>query len=84
MKAINASRFKAQCLAILDEVARTGERVAISKRGRVVAELVPARGMVRGRGYPQDSLRGKGKTLGDIVGPALPPDSWDAVRGRLK
>jgi prevent-host-death family protein len=82
MKAINASRFKAQCLAILDEVARTGERVAISKRGKVVAELVPARG-VTGRQYPQDSLRAKGKTLGDIVGPTVPPETWDAVRGRL-
>jgi hypothetical protein len=36
MKATNASRFKAQRPAILDEVTRTGDRVATSKRGRVV------------------------------------------------
>lgn len=82
MKAMNASRFKARCLAILDEVARTGERVVISKRGKVVAELVPPRS-VKGRRFPQDSLRGKGKTLGDIVGPTVPSEAWDAMRGRL-
>ncbi|MYF89142.1 MAG: type II toxin-antitoxin system Phd/YefM family antitoxin, partial [Boseongicola sp. SB0676_bin_33] len=31
---INASDFKARCLAILDNVHETGERVVILKRGR--------------------------------------------------
>ena len=42
METINASDFKARCLAILDRVAATGERVVILKRGRPVAELGPA------------------------------------------
>jgi prevent-host-death family protein len=41
MVTINASEFKAKCLAILDEVADTGEAVMILKRGRPVAQLVP-------------------------------------------
>jgi prevent-host-death family protein len=78
MQSVKASEFKARCLSILDEVARTGEPVAISKRGRVVAELVRPRRMRAGR-YPQHALRGTGKTLGDIVAPVLPPDAWEAV-----
>ena len=78
MRAIKASEFKARCLAILDEVARTGEPVAISKRGRVVAEVVRPRKSKAGR-YPQEALRGTGRTLGDIIAPALPPASWEAL-----
>lgn len=39
---ISASEFKAKCLDILDRLAdRALERVVITKRGRVVAMLVP-------------------------------------------
>ena len=39
---ISASEFKAKCLDILDRLAdRTLERVVITKRGRVVATLLP-------------------------------------------
>jgi prevent-host-death family protein len=39
---ISASEFKAKCLDILDRLAdRTLQRVIITKRGRVVAILVP-------------------------------------------
>ena len=78
MRAIKASEFKARCLSILDEVARTGEPVAISKRGRIVAEVVRPRRSAAAR-YPQDALRGTGRTLGDIIAPAVPPDAWEAV-----
>ena len=43
MRTFKAGEFKAKCLAILDEVAATGETVEITKRGRVVARLGPAR-----------------------------------------
>jgi prevent-host-death family protein len=38
---IKASEFKAKCLALMDEVERTGQSVVITKKGRPVAELVP-------------------------------------------
>ena len=60
-----AGTFKAQCLAVLDRVAETGEPVVVTKRGRPVAEVVP----VRTRRPP--SLRGSARTHGDIVGPIL-------------
>jgi prevent-host-death family protein len=42
-RSMGAAAFKSQCLKIMDEVARTGESVTITKRGRPVAELNPVR-----------------------------------------
>jgi prevent-host-death family protein len=81
MRTIRASEFKAKCLAILDEVERTGETVTILKRGRAVARLlppVPAEGR-----YPQHALFGTVRVVGDIVEPVLPAEAWDAERGEL-
>lgn len=78
MRTIAASEFKAKCLAILDEVARTGERILIVKRGKPVAQVGPA-SPAAGR-FPQDALKGKGEIVGDIVAPVLPADAWDVER----
>lgn len=40
-KSLSASVFKAKCLALMDEVARTGEAIVITKNGVPVAQLVP-------------------------------------------
>ena len=74
---INASEFKAKCLAILDEVSATGEAVTILKRGRPVAELVPP--VSSGSRYPQDDLRESVVIKGDIVEPVLPAEVWEAM-----
>lgn len=39
---VSASQFKAQCLAMLDEVAQSGEEIVITKRGRAVARVSAA------------------------------------------
>lgn len=39
---ISAAQFKARCLKLMDEIARTREPIVITKRGRPVAKLVPA------------------------------------------
>jgi antitoxin (DNA-binding transcriptional repressor) of toxin-antitoxin stability system len=76
MRTMNASTFKAQCLALLDEVERTGEPLRILKRGKVVAELVaPSRTADE---YPQRKLQGKGRITGDLVAPVLSLDAWEA------
>ncbi len=81
MRAFKISEFKAKCLAVVDQVDRTGEPVTILKRGRPVARVVPAASSDR---YPQDSLAGTVEILGDIVSPVLPPGRWDALRLRRR
>ncbi len=76
MRSINASEFKAKCLAILDQVARTGEAITILKRGSPVAQVLPF--VPRQAGYPQDTLRGTVEIHGDIIEPVLPVGEWEA------
>jgi prevent-host-death family protein len=72
---IKASEFKAKCLALMDEVARTGERFVITKNGQPVAELVPhvpkpknARGI----------WKGQVEIIGDMMSPI--DVEWDAMK----
>lgn len=78
MEIINASEFKAKCLAILDRVRDTGERIVITKRGRPVAELGPPSHSETG--FPQAELKGTGTVKGDIVSPAIPEEYWESLR----
>ena len=65
-RTIKASEFKAKCLAIMDEVAKTGEDVVITKKGKPVAKLVPHRAARhQALGLLKDSLF----ITGDIISP---------------
>ncbi len=78
MTKINASDFKARCLAILDHVHETGERVVILKRGRPVAELTRATG--ESERYPQAELEGTVVILDDVVEPVFPEEGWESLK----
>jgi prevent-host-death family protein len=72
---IKASEFKAKCLAIMDEVERTGQGVVITKKGKPVAELVPHRARTKNaRGILKDRLF----VMGDIIAPI--DVEWDALK----
>ena len=66
-RVLSASEFKAKCLACLDEVEQLGEAITITRRGRPVAVLGPAKHSVRKS--PRNSWARKGRILGDIVNP---------------
>lgn len=69
--ALPAGKFKATCLALMDEVAATGREVVITKRGKPVAKLVPYRAK---RKSSAGALSGSCEILGDIVSPT--PEYW--------
>ena len=78
VKTIAAGEFKAKCLALMDEVARTGEEIVITKRGKPVARLEAVK--------PPDEearrkwLRDMVVYIGDVESPAADPDDWEALR----
>jgi prevent-host-death family protein len=77
MKKIPAGEFKARCLALMDNVEKTREPILITKRGKVVAKLVPGEECHReflGR------LEGIVKIVGDIESPIEPPEAWEVLR----
>jgi prevent-host-death family protein len=70
-KTLSASHFKAHCLALLDEVADTGEGLIVTKRGRPVARVTPVKA--------PDSLRGSvtfNVSDDELIAPL--PEAWDA------
>src|SRR5437868_13310362 len=42
MQKMAAAQFKAQCLAVMDQVSQSGRAVVITKHGKAVVKLVPA------------------------------------------
>lgn len=72
---IKASEFKAKCLALMDQVARTGAPVIITKNGKPVAELVPHRPR---RKSARGILKNKLFITGDIISPI--DVEWDALK----
>lgn len=76
MQTIQASEFKAKCLALMDEVARSGVPLLITKNGKPVAELhAPAAVPLPS---PFGLHKGRAKIVGDIVSPL--DVAWDAAR----
>lgn len=75
---IPAGEFKARCLALMDEVQRSGGEYVITKRGVPVARLLPA---AFDRRPLLGSLKGMASTTGDIVSPLDEPwlaqEGWD-------
>lgn len=71
---IGAGEFKARCLALMDEVQRSGAEYVVTKRGVPVARLVPARFERRPL---LGSMRGTVTTKGDLVAPLDEP--WTAL-----
>ncbi len=70
VRTIPAGEFKAKCLKLIDEVAETGEEIVVTKRGKIVARLVPPNDESR------RSLAGTIAWEKDIVSPV--DDDWDA------
>ncbi len=77
MTTIQASEFKAKCLALMDQVARTGQTIVVTKNGKPVAELRAH------RPPPAKSLiglhNGRIGIRGDIVSP-IGSRLWEAMR----
>jgi prevent-host-death family protein len=77
MRSIAAGAFKANCLAIMDEVQASCESVLITKRGRPVAKLVPVRDE---KDSIYNFMHGKGAICGDVVAPAVPFKDWERLK----
>ena len=74
---ITATDFKAKCLQLMDRVNLTGERIQVTKRGQVVAELGPPRpegNEFAKAGFAKDSMH----IIGDIMEPI--DVEWEAMK----
>ena len=76
-RTVAATEFKAKCLSIIDRVHERGEPITITKRGRIVARLVPA-GDEDER--PWLRLRGTVKRYDDPFEPAIDEREIEALK----
>jgi len=74
MESISVSKFKATCLAVLEEVARQKTRIIITKRGKPIAEVIPYEPEVE-----QIALKDTITFMGDLVSP-IAEEEWEASK----
>jgi antitoxin (DNA-binding transcriptional repressor) of toxin-antitoxin stability system len=78
-KEITISKFKAICLAVLENVRRTGVPVRVTKFGKPVADVAAT------RAEPSEgwlgSMAGSAEVVGDICGPVGAFAEWGGGAG---
>jgi prevent-host-death family protein len=74
METLSVSKFKATCLAVLEDVASKKKKVIITKRGKPIAEIIPV-------DYETKDLPLKDTVtfLGDIISPVAESD-WEVLK----
>ena len=74
MESMSISKFKATCLAVLEEVARQKTKIIITKRGKPIAEVIPYEPEVE-----QIALKDTITFMGDLVSP-IADEEWEALK----
>jgi prevent-host-death family protein len=79
MEEIAISKFKATCLAVLEQVRKTGKPILVTRFGKPVAEIVPPSPEAKPKSW-LGSMKGTMEILGDIVSPVIDEDDFEALR----
>jgi prevent-host-death family protein len=81
MRTMAAGEFKAKCLGVMAEVNSTGQPVLVTKRGKLLARVLPVEDQT-----PKESpesifgcLRHMGVITGDIVSSEYTDEAWDQM-----
>ena len=74
MESLTVSKFKATCLAVVQEVAKSKKPVIITKRGKPIAELIPYEEKTE-----QTPLKDTVAFMGDIISPVTAED-WEFLQ----
>lgn len=74
MKVIQAGKFKAQCLALLDEVAQSHDPIIVTKHGKPVAKIVPVEDQCDNE---KKTLKGSVVYMSDVISKI--DEKWEAA-----
>ena len=78
MESITISKFKATCLAVLDNVRRTGKPVMVTKHGKPIAMIDPPPLPEKKKSW-LGSYKRRGAICGDILSPVIPEKDWEVL-----
>jgi prevent-host-death family protein len=79
MQEVAISEFKAKCLSLLEEVSKTRTPLRVTRRGRAIADVIPASSETEERdwiGSMSDTI----EIVGDIVSPVIDVDTVEALK----
>ena len=76
---ISISKFKAKCLSLLQEVSKTKTPLRVTRRGKAIADVVPASSEGDERSWI-GSLSGSIKIVGDVVSPVIDIGTIEALK----
>jgi hypothetical protein len=76
---IAVSKFKATCLALIEQVRKTRKPIRITRFGKPLAEVVPPSTPERPSAW-LGYMAGRGKITGDIISPAAEESEWEVLR----
>ena len=79
MQTIAISKFKATCLAVLEQVRKTRKPILVTRFGKPVAHIT-APPPPEQPGSWLGSLAGQVKIVGDIISPATDESDWEVLR----
>ena len=79
IREIAISEFKAKCLALLQEVSKTKTPLRVTRRGKAIADVIPAASEGDERGWI-GSLAGSIDIVGDVVSPVIDTESIEALK----
>jgi len=79
MQSMPISKFKATCLAALEQVRKTGRPMRVTRFGKPVAEIVPPTPEPVARNWLGD-MRGTARIVGDIAIPSSELVDWEATK----
>jgi prevent-host-death family protein len=77
---VSATDFKAKCLAMIEEMNRTKVPIVVTKRGKPVAEMYPARSEAEAAKSFIGSMKGTLLRYDDPFAPAIDPGEWNALK----
>jgi len=75
MKHIKAGEFKARCLSIIEQIAKSHEPVIITRYGKPLVRIEPVN---TDKDADDKPLKGMATYIGDIVSPV--DEDWEAAR----
>jgi prevent-host-death family protein len=78
MKQIPVSEFKANCSALVEQVRKTKRSIQITRRGKVIAEIVPIPSGKRANWLGR--MKGTAEIVGDIVSPVIDLEDIEALQ----
>jgi prevent-host-death family protein len=79
MPKVAISEFKAKCLSLLEEVDKTKTPLRVTRRGKPIADVVPAAVESEERDWI-GSMAGRMDIAGDIVSPVIDTKEIEALK----